>query len=86
MGDVHTPRTPGWHYVEKLAIKKLDGNVSYGKSYVSSPRYSARMSPQLPSSRDVLEGIHFPSQLDRGTALLRQSVNPKSLAFAYYRR
>ena len=36
MSDVQTPRTPDWHYGEKLAIEKLDGKVADGKSYVPS--------------------------------------------------
>jgi len=46
-----TPRTPDWHYGEKLVIKKLDGKVADRKSYVPSLRYSAHMGPQLPSLR-----------------------------------
>lgn len=31
---MENPRTPNWHYGEKLGIKKLDENVADGKSYV----------------------------------------------------
>ena len=43
MSDVQTPRTPDWHYGEKLAIKKLDGKVADGKSYAPSLCYSDRI-------------------------------------------